>query len=824
MSDSKPSPRFRGLQNVLDNLFAGVAVWCSRHAWLVLGAAAVLLVVGFYGASKVQMDNSLDSYFDEKDPAYSFYKNYIQEFSSDEVIYLLYSVPGKEHGPFDLEAMKKIDSLTRAIEAEVPFVRKVTSLSNVEFIKADGDLIEIEALMEKFPESQDELLKLRELALSKPLYVGSVISKDASHAAVVVEMSRTSTDPIEKLRLDPNGGDDLPNLYPQAPDTKMREILARPEYQGIDFKISGDVPMNSAYNILLGQDLGNLTMITFVLVAIMSVLFLGVRPTNLFAPLIVTFLSLLLTLGLMGFVGWKANLFFMMIPTLLCAMGVAQAVHMLIAWQNQRAIETDRTEAVRKTIIKIGVPCLMVSVTDAFGFLGTGISNLRSLAEMAWYASFGVLMTFVLSITLLIAFAARSKPMAAAQKPPVVVRWLKAQMPKVVAFDIKHSKAILVVFALILVGAGIGVQKLRVDFNFLVEFKPKVEWRQHTEYVNEHMGGVLSVVYLFDTQSPDGIKSVELLREIEGLQEVAKSMDVVQYTVSVVDIVKEMNQAFHGGDPAYYKIPEDREMLAQLLLVYELSGGKEMNDVLNLDRSETALQVRLKLVGASEVRKFTEAMDAYLAKHPMANAKVEISGIGLLWVKMADYISITQVEAYAITFALICFAMIVAFGSVRLGLLAMIPNLFPIVLTLGFMGWFDWHLDYFRLLLATIAIGIAVDDTIHFVSCYKREFEDCGRYKEALERTLPEVGPAMIAMTAILVVSFSAYYASSLAIVASFGFLLSLTIGAAAISDLLLMPTLLLWLKPFGPERPRAPASEAAATTAPLEFDQGVSR
>lgn len=796
---------FKGLQNVLDRVFSIVAVWSSRHAWLVLGMALALLLVGLYGASKVRMDNSLDSYFDEQDPSYSYYKHYIEEFSSDEVIYLLYSVPGKEYGPFDLQAMKQIDSLTRAIEAEVPFVRKVSSLTNVEFIESDGDLIEIHALIDEFPEQQEELLRLRDIAVSKPLYVGSVVSADARHAAVVVEMSRTSTDPIDRLRLDPKGGDDLPNLYPQVSDTKVREILARPEYHGIDFKISGDVPMNAAYNILLGEDMGNLTLLTLVLVGVMSVIFMGVRPASLFAPLTIVMLSLVLTMGFMGFMGYKVTLFFLLIPTLLCAMGVAQAVHVLMAWQHHREAEPDKIEALRRTIMKIGTPCLMVAVTDAIGFAGMGVSHLRSLDEMSKYAAFGVMMTFVLSITLLIAFGAIGKGSSKPHRLPPAVRWLDWLMPRIVAFNIKHTKGTLFAFAAIMAVAGIGVSKLRIDFNFLYEFKPHIEWRQHTHYINDNMGGLLSVVYLFDTGTPDGIKDIELLREIEGLQKVAESQEVAQDSVSVVDIVKELNQAFHGGDAAFYKLPEDRDTLSQLLLVYELSGGKEMNDVLNLDRSKTALQIRLKLVSASEVRAFMDQLDAYLQAHPFKGAKVEISGIGHLWVQMANYISDTQIRGYALTFGLIMVTMMIAFGSIRLGALAMVPNVFPIFVVLGCMGWLDWHLDYFRLLLATIAIGIAVDDTIHFTSCYKREFEACGRYKEALARTLPQVGAAMVSMTAILVVALSAYYVSNLAILASFGFLLTVTMSTAMVSDLLLMPALLLWLKPFGPEREGLP-------------------
>lgn len=804
-----------GLQGMLNRGFAQLAVWCARHPWTVVLFTLLFLGAGLYGASLARQDNSLDAYFLESDESYKFYKNYIDEFSSDEVIYLLYDAPDKEHGIFDLEVMKQIGALSDALEKEVPFARKVTSLANVEFIEARGDDVEIRALMSDFPATQAEMLRKRELALSKPLYVNAIVSPDGKYGAVIVEMTRNSTDKIDKLRLDPNGGDGLENLYPQVSDYKLREILARPEFQGIQFWVSGDVPMNTAYNVRIGEDIGLVTLVTFVLVGIMSMVFLGVRPMGLLAPLLVVILALVLTLGLMGYTGLKINLFFLMVPTLICAMGVAQCVHMLLSWQQQRAETPDKIEAIRRTVIRIGVPCLLVAVTDAVGFLGMAVSELRALSEMAWYSAFGVMMTFVLALTLMFALAARSKQPVGIAKPTIAVQKLRVFMGYLAEFNIRHRWKLMAAFGLVTIFAVVGLSKLRVDFNFLEEFKPNIEWRAHTEHINEVMGGILSVVYVFDVGATDGIKNVELLRQVEALQKIAEQQSVVQDSVSVVDIVKELNQAFHGGDPAWYRLPDDPELLAQLLLVYELSGGKEMNDVLNLDRSKTALQVRLKMVAASEVARFVDAMDVYVKTHELPNVQVEVSGVGLLWVQMAQYISDTQIVSYAITFGTIALFMIAAFGSVRLGLLAMALNIFPIALTLGLMGWLGWHLDYFRLLLATIAIGIAVDDTMHFVAAYKHEFDICGRYEEALRRAMPEIGPAMVAMTAILVVAFSSYHASSMAIVASFGTLLTFCIAMAVVADLLLMPALLMWLKPLGPER----ESVAAAEPLPVTLD-----
>ncbi len=805
----------RGLQGALDRLFESMADWSARRAKTVMLGALALLAVGLWGAAKVRQDNSMDSYFNESDAAFAAYQQYIRDFSSDEVVYLLYRAPGREHGPFDIEVMRQIDALTRALEAEVPFARKVTSLSNVEFIEADGDLITIRDLIEDFPETQDELLRLREVALGKPIYVGSLLSPDARNAAIVIEMTRTSTDPVDRLRHDPDGGDGIANLYPQVPNRVVREILERPEFRcaGIEYLISGDVPMNAAYNEILGGEIGLLTVVSMLLVSLAGLLLFRTRLLGLLAPLGVVLLSIALTLGLMGLVGWKVNLFFLMIPSLLCAVGVAQCVHVLHAWQDARAEGLDAPAAVRVAVSRVGTPCLLAAVTTAIGFLGMTVSDLRAVSELALYSAFGVVCAFVLSLTLLIGFAARAK-----QQPAAVGSansgWLQRFIEWTVAINLRHPRALLAGFLVVLLGAGTGLARLQVDFNFLHEFKPSQEWRRHTEQINALMGGLLSVIYLFETDTADGIKNPDLLKEIEALQAAADRETVVQDSLSIVDIVKELNQAFHGDDPAYYRIPDDPQVLAQLLLVYEMSGGKEMEDVLNLDRSSTALQVRLQLVAASEVRRFMAAMDAHLAQHPPQHARIEVSGIGLLWVRMADYITKTQIEGYAVVFGLITLVMMLAFGSVKVGLIGMIPNLFPIALTLGMMGWLAWPLDYLRLLLATIAIGIAVDDTIHMLARLRSEFAASGDYRTAVARALRGVGPAITVTTVILTAAFSSYLISSMAVLSSFGALLAATMVAALVADLFLLPALVLWLRPFGPERMPGGAVEAAPYSA----------
>ncbi|MBW2397357.1 MAG: hypothetical protein JRG95_24175 [Deltaproteobacteria bacterium] len=219
----------------LNESFAAVAGWSFDHRWVVVGLSTLLLAGLLYLAGGVRQDNSYEAYFDPDDPSALVYEQYRADFGSDEVAYILYEAPGFEHGPWNLEVMQKLASLTSALEDEVPFVYEVTSLVNAELTMGMPDGIEIFELEDDFPESQEELLALRDAYLAKPMLVGGILSEDARFGAIVIDMDRVSTDPPEMLRADPELGDAVENIYPQASHLRIEEILARPEYDGIEF-------------------------------------------------------------------------------------------------------------------------------------------------------------------------------------------------------------------------------------------------------------------------------------------------------------------------------------------------------------------------------------------------------------------------------------------------------------------------------------------------------------------------------------------------------------------------------------------------------------
>lgn len=787
----------------IDQQFGRLGLWMYGHRLIVLLCTLGLLSAGLFFAAQTRTDNSFDSFFDEDNPAYSAYITYQDEFGSDEVAYILYNIPANEHGPFDLDVMQKISHLTEALELEVPFVDEVTSLTNVEFITADEDFLEIHELGLDMPKNQLALLEHRDAMMAKPSYRGSIIDDDATHGAIILEMTITSSDSLDKLMLDPEKGGQIDNLYPQVSNQKIMEILQRPEYDGIDFYRSGDVVMNTAYNEIVSDDGTLLTLLALVLVSIIALICFRMQLLGLVGPLTVALLGLVLTVGFMGLVGYKLGALFLITPILLIAIGVAQSVHLITEFNLMRSAGLSRQQAIKETMEHVAMPCLLAAFTTATGFLVMASSQLRALSELAIYLSAGVMLCFLSSITVMVVFMSMGKegqlkPANSTQPQAGILQRLLSQ---VVEINLKHPVAIVVMFSMLIATCIVGTSRLHVGFNFLDEFKPHTQFHRHTNYIQNIMGGMLNVVFIYDSKQPEGAKKRDILAHMDRLQSFADQSPIVKKSYSAVDILKDVNQSFHADNPAYYKLPDENDLIAQYLLMYEISGGRELTDYFSGDFQRTTLELRVDITDSSYIKELIVDLEHYLEANPASGADVRITGIGLLWVKMADYISQSQLRGYALAFIIIALVLSLAFRSFKVGMLAMIPNLFPVLVVLGMLGWFGIHLDYFRLLLATIAIGIAVDDTVHITTRLRKEFLLHRNYEKAISNSLLNVGRALVITTVILSLSFLVYLFSSMAVLSNFGILLSVTMVAALIGDLFLLPALVLLLKPFGEEQ-----------------------
>ena len=814
MSDSnnKTEDHSHGYVETLNKVFERIGAWSFDNRWLVVVASLLVFVGSIFLASKANVDMTFEGFFEAKDPTYSAYQQYRKDFGSDEVSYILYEVPDKEHGPFDIEIMRKVAKLTHALEDEVPFLSEVTSLANVEFMEAVEDGIDVHELLADFPETQEELLALRELVLDKPIIVNGILSKNGKFAAIILEMKKSSVDPPAELKLDPDGDAfDLENMYPQAADTAITQILNRPEYADITFYHAGDVPWNANYNRIMIPQTMTMMMLTYLIIGVLLYIFLR-RIMGVIGPFIVVTLSVAISAAVVGMMGWNLDLMFPFVPNLLIAIGVADSVHIVSEFNTHYRELGDRREAIKRTMYLVGTPCLLTSLTTAAGLLAMSFSNVKSLAHMSIYSAVGIIAAFVFSVTLLMTIFAFGRREYREKKDVVGSslmnkakwvdnRWVDKLLVRIAAFDIRHPKQIVMVSVAIFTLSFAGMSQLRVDNDFLTEWGKDEPIRLQTMKIDKEMGGMANVVYLFDASTPDGIKDPAVLREIERVQMLAEEKSpYVTKTYSIVEVIKDLNRSFHNNDESYYKIPDDRNLVAQLLLIYEMSGGDNLYEYVSNDFSRANLEIRCRMEPVSHMENLIAHIDAGLAENPLVHTKADMTGIGALWVKFSTYVAQSQIQGMLLAFCVIAIMMCIIFSSVKVGLLSMMPNLAPVFITLGYMGWVDMELDYTRLLIAPLAIGIAVDDTIHMVTRYHVEFRRLGSYAEALKASVLHVGRALIATTIILVMGFMVNVFHDMYTQVIFGELIAWTIFVALIADFFLMPSLILLVKPFGAE------------------------
>ncbi len=794
-----------GLMEKLNRLFEKIGAWSYDHRWILLGIYFTVLAVCVYFAKDVRFDNSFEAFFDRDDPVYKCFLEFRDNFGSDEIAYILYEAPEKEDGVWDLDVMRSIEKISKEIEDRAPFVKRVLSLSNAEFIEGrPGELI-IHDILKDFPENRKEMLKIRDKVLAKPLYVNGLADSSGRFGAIIVEMHKSSIDPLEDIRVDPEKGDDLFNLYPQATAVVIKNILSEYEGQGIVFYNTGDVELNSEYNIITMKESERLGIITFIVIGVLLAFFFR-SISGVIGPLAVVGLSILISVSFIGIAGWKFDLMFSMLPTVLIAVGVADAVHIITEFRTSHKSLNDRREAIKRTIYLTGLPCMFTSLTTVAGFTSMAISPIKSIKHFSIYSAVGVAGAFVLSVTVLIIFLsfgsrqckARSSENPVKKDPGKAL--LKKTLRLIAAFDIKNRWIIIIVSLLIFLFAVAGMFQMKVDSNFLSEFSDEVDIKRVTIRVDEVMGGTISYSYVFDTGRIDGILDPAVLREIEALQNKANTMDVVMKTYSIVDLFKDVNKSLHDEDPAYYKLPETVEQAAQYILLYEMSGGDELENYVTSNYKSANLEIRTKLADAGKINKLVADFDRFLKSRSLNVIKPEMTGIGALWFKLIDYIVQSQIRGFLLAFSVVALMMCMLFGSVRVGLLSMIPNLAPVVITLGIMGWTGIPLDYVKLMIGCIAISIAVDDTIHLVARFQHEFRQSGNYGAALMYSMTHVGRALFITSIVLVSGFLIFLNSLMDSLAQFGVLIAATISVALLADFFLMPALLIVFKPFGPE------------------------
>ncbi len=479
-------------------------------------------------------------------------------------------------------------------------------------------------------------------------------------------------------------------------------------------------------------------------------------------------------------------------------------MHVIAEFEDQSRRGLGRRASLIRTLGRVGLPCFLTSLTTAAGFLSFLSAGIKPFREMGLYCTVGVLVAVLLTYVLV----------------PILYSWdgrraeesaLPGAEPRDDVFDrflggvyrivMLHPRKTVAVFLALFGVSVIGYTRVEVESNFIEIFSERVPIRRSYDHVDDRMGGTMSVEMMLETKKTDGITDPDFLKRMDALDRFVADHPLTTKTMSVLDILKRMRRAFNENRKEYYSVPETRPEAAQFLLLYETSGGEDREKYVTFNHDVARLTARTRSLGTKTLTQFMDEVSHFARDALGGSYEVEFTGM-LSWIKaMNDLIGQGQRRSFITAFLVITLIMMAVLRSVVLGLISMIPNVFPVFMALGLMGFAGIYMDVGMMTFSAIIIGVAVDATIHFFVRYRREFERLGTYSEALQETLSTVGRPITFTTLILALGFAVLALSNMYGLVHFGLLAGFAFSWALLADFFFAPALVLLLEPLGPER-----------------------
>ena len=805
-----------GIRARIESRFEAWGHFVVAHPLPILIASAALALFCAAGLSRIWLDVTFESFLHPDDPVLVAYDDFRAQFGRDEriVVAIDRGPAGADTSPasagdvFDLGFLERVRELHRALEERLPYVDKVTSLVNARDTRGDGDTLRVDDFLDPWPENEADLERLRERALANPLFRNNVVSADARVTTIVLDIQLYSSIGADEDDLLGFEDDTNPSSAGQEPalltGDETRELVDAfheviDEFQRPDFVLhyGGTIVMLQDVAGSMSRDIPRFVGLALVSIAVLLFVLFR-RVVAVVIPLLVVGLSVASTIGLMGWTAVPLHVPTQMLPSFLLAVGVGDAVHLLtIFFERLRAGET-RGDALAQALGHSGLAVVLTSLTTAGGLASFVTSGLAPVAAMGFFAPIGVMIALVLSLTLLPALLALV-PLGA---PPAATN---AGSPN--RFDrllagcgrFATHRAPWVIFAAgaLSVWAIVGAAQLGLSHDPIGWLPQEQEIARGTRYIDHALGGSMSFEVLLETDQQGGVRQPEALRRMarlgQSFEDDPRDGLVSGQTISLADVVKEIHRALNEDRPEAYTIPENPQLVSQELLLFENTGTDELEEVVDSQYSRARLTVRMPWRDAIGYRGFFDRAEEDVQSALGDVGRASTTGILTLLVRAIGAIVTSMATSYVLAFAIIVPLMILMLGSLRMGLVAMIPNSLPILLTLGVMGHFDLPLDAFSVLIGGIALGLAVDDTIHFMHNYLRYRHRGTGIRAAIGETLHTTGRAMLITTIVLSLGFLGFVLSSMHNLTNLGLLVSFAIAMAFLADVLLAPALLVY-------------------------------
>jgi hypothetical protein len=778
--------------------------------WIYDNAKKCILFVFVFVASiatqlpTLTIDTSTEGFLHKTDPLRIAYDEFRSEFGRDEK--LLVAIKTKDI--FNLDFLKRLEKFHKTVEQELPYITGVNSLINARNTYGDEDSLIVGELFEPLPNTRLELIEKKQRSLANPLSKNLLYNEDHTFTTVIIDTQTYSSFDADGNLISSGDDDEFDDdsfsseEFPYLTDEENTRIVEKLQqvsssFQSDDFDIylTGSAVVSATLKQSMMKDVGGF--IQKMIVSIVVVLFLLFRRlSGVFLPLICVSLTVVSTVSIMTIFNAPLTMATQLMPSFLLAVITGAAIHLLAVFYKDLSNTDNVKKSLRYAMGHSGFAIVMTSLTTAAGMWSFSFSEIAPVADLGVFASAGILIGLIFTLILLPALISTIKfKKVVRSQNSLNETTMDRILLSISRISTTYVKSIIFISAFLVIVAIFFATQLRFSHFPLNWFPENDPSRVATEIVDKELRGSITLEVVVDTGVENGLYEPSILNKIEKATDYFNSIQTgalfVGKTLSIVDVIKETNKALNENRDEFYTIPQDRGMIAQELLLFENSGSEDLQDFASSDFSKARITVKLPYVESLEYNDFIYQTQIELDSLFGSDAKVSLTGISVMLSDIMGKSIFSSAISYLLAFGVISIMMIVLVGSVKIGMISMIPNVLPLLLLSIVMAIFDMPLDMFTMLIGTIALGLAVDDTVHFMHNFRRFELQYNDVDTATRLTLMGTGRAITVTSIVLSMGFLVLTTATMSNMFNFGVLTVIAILVALLADFFLVPAIM---------------------------------
>tara|TARA_B100001250_G_C19806888_1_gene793750 strand:- start:28 stop:2340 length:2313 start_codon:yes stop_codon:yes gene_type:complete len=749
--------------------------WTSGHPWLVIFLLTAMVAAAASGAGKLYFRGDYKIFFEDGYGPLNDFQEMQHVFNKRDNIAVLI-VP--ESG--DVMTADMLELVKEYTEAawQTPFSSRVDSISNFQHTWSEEDDMMVDNLVPDGVELTPEVReRIRGLAVNEPALRNSLISPDSRVTMININTQM------------PDNHDNTANVIEVSEFVHGLSDQFAEKYPGVKFYHTGVIPINYSFATEGQKDMTTLIPAMLLLIVVLLALMLR-SPLAMLATVTILVMTIMATMGLGGWLGFFLSTGTINVPIVVLTIAVADCVHIVASMQYAQRQGQTRREAVAYSLRLNWMPIFITSATTAVGFLTLMMSESPVFVDFGVLSAIGVMLAYLLSVTL---FPALLVVLPIGQGK--AGRQQSALMDGLANFVIRRQKPLLIFGSVLAV--GIGALSLNNDINDVSTeyFAKSTEFRQSVDKRAETLSGTQSIDFALYTGEEGGANDPQFIRIMRDFSAWLLQQPEVDHVATLSDTFKRLNMNMHGDDRSWYEIPDDRELAAQYLLLYEMSlpYGLDLNNQLNIDKSAVRLTVTVKNFGSREMVDLEERAREWMTSNG-PDVRLTAASPGLMFAHIGETNMKSMIKSIFLAFVIISGILVVALKSVRLGLISLLPNILPALVGFGFWSLISGEINLALSIVSSMTLGIIVDDTVHFLSKYQYARKDGMDAEAAVRYAFASVGRALLITTIVLALGFSMLMFSAFRLNSDMGMATSLVIVIALIIDFLLLPPMLLWL------------------------------